>query len=154
FDPNQRWNKISGGVTFARHSNGDTLTLSNGKSWATDYGFAANQFIHISNTASNNTSGGTNLYQILSVSGSVMTLSVGNRVTAETAASPYIYYETVQTGPTTATDLSGKQILMSPSAQSYLTLDTSVGGAGTPSTVQVAQYTDTATVKYAQNNAN
>src|SRR5262249_43224929 len=84
FVPNQVWNKISGSVTFARNAGGDTLTLNNGKHWDTDYGFAAGQYLHISNTAGNNTSGGTNLYKIASISGSTLKLTVGNSVIAET----------------------------------------------------------------------
>ena len=152
FDPNSVWDEVPSGVTFADHSGGDTITLSSGN-WDTTK-FSAGEFLHISNTTGNNTSGGTHLYQIKTVSSNVLTLTVGNMVTAETDSNSYIYHETIQTGPSTATDLSSKEILMSPSAASYLSEDTSVGGAGTSSTVPVAGYTDRATVQYAQNNAN
>ena len=142
FDPNSVWNAVpsNSSVTFAQHSTGDTITLNNGTSWSS-LGFAVGQYLHISNTTNNNTaSNDSNLYTVAGMTGDVLTLSVSSGVTNETDSAPYIYYETIQSGPSTATDLSGKEILMSSLAVPYLAQDSSTGPTVFGPAVQVASY--------------
>ena len=67
-------NTYTGNVTFARNATGDTITRTDGNSWA-DAGFTAGQQVTLSAL-----NAGT--YTIKGVSGNVLTLTAANRLTA------------------------------------------------------------------------
>ncbi|MCX7396820.1 MAG: hypothetical protein NT138_03985, partial [Planctomycetales bacterium] len=75
--------KFSGTVTFAANAlTGDTLTRTNGTSWASD-GFAAGKYIRVEGTTGNLTAARA-YWKIDSVSGSVLTLERKGQTIAET----------------------------------------------------------------------
>ncbi|MDE2506518.1 MAG: hypothetical protein KGM43_04855, partial [Planctomycetota bacterium] len=83
-------------LTFAQNGGGDTITRNDGGNWAND-GFSAGQQITISGTAQNN---GT--FTIKSLSGSLLTLTVSNSVTAESDANVNVLGPVVALTPDTS----------------------------------------------------
>src|SRR5262249_12296551 len=69
-------------LTFARNASGDTITRGDGLKWA-DEGFVQGATILVQGSGTRN--GGT--YTVQSLSGTVLTLTAANAVTAETVAS-------------------------------------------------------------------